>query len=164
MAVIPLLAFGGAALVAMRPRATTAAAVVLAAVLPWVFYPKADGWVTWKESQVNSETRRAWTAEAAKYLAENYEPGTGIVASFGDLTGIFRDAGIPLRETVHEGNGLYFQAVLQRPDLFLWQEWAVARRDDSVSEVLRKFPRYGRVKIIFVENSAPLEIYRRVRR
>ena len=164
MAVIPLLAFGGAALVAMRPRALTAAAVVLAAVLPWVFYPKADGWVTWKESQVNSETRRAWTAEAAKYLAENYEPGTGIVASFGDLTGIFRDAGIPLRETVHEGNGLYFQAVLQRPDLFLWQEWAVARRDDSVSEALRKFPRYGRVKIIFVENSAPLEIYRRVRR
>jgi hypothetical protein len=164
MAVIPLLAFGGAALVAMRPGRLTASAVVVAAALPWVFYPKADGWVTWKESQVNSEARRAWTAEAARYLATNYERGTGVVASFGDLTGIFRDAGIPLRETVHEGNGLYFQAVLQRPDLFLWQEWAVAREGDAVSEAFSRYPRYARVKIVFVENSAPLEIYRRVRR
>ncbi len=164
MAVIPLLAFGGAALVSVWPRPWLAGLVVSAAVLPWVFYPKADGWVTWKESQVNSVTRRAWTAEAANYLAANYERGTGVVASFGDLTGIFRDAGIPLRETVHEGNGLYFQAVLQRPDLFLWQEWVVARRDDPVSAAISKYPRYARVKIIDVKNAAPLEIYRRVRR
>jgi hypothetical protein len=65
---------------------------------------------------------------------------------------------------VHEGNGLYFQAVLQRPDLFLWQEWVVVRRDDPVSAAISKYPRYARVKIIDVKNAAPLEIYRRVRR
>ena len=74
------------------------------------------------------------------------------------------DAGIPLRETVHEGNGLYFPALLQRPDLFLWQDWAVAFRDDAVSEVLSRSPRYRRVKMIEVTNSRSVEIYRRVRR
>lgn len=164
MAVIPLLAFGGAAIVAIWPRAWLAAVVVAVGAAPWVFYPKADGWVTWKESQVNSVDRRAWTKEAVAYLNSNYERGTGIVASFGDLTGIFRDAGIPLRETVHEGNGLYFQAILQRPDLFLWQEWAVARRGDAVSDALSRYARYQRVRIIEVKDSAPVEIYRRVRR
>ena len=164
MAVIPLLAFGGAALVAIWPGRWMAALVVAVGVLPWVFYPKANGWVTWKESQVNSESRRAWTKEAADYLAANYERGTGIVAPFGDLTGIFRDAHIPLRETVHEGNGLYFSALLQRPDLFLWQEWAVAFRDDPVSEVLSRSPHFRRVKMIDVTNSRSVDIYRRVRR
>jgi hypothetical protein len=164
MALIPLLAFGGAALVSVWPRGWLAGLVVSAAVLPWVFYPKADGWVTWKESQVNSETRRAWTAEASSYLAANYERGTGVVCPFGDYTAILREAGIPLRETVHEDNGLYFEAIVKRPDLFLWQEWVVARGGDRMSESMSKYPRYERVKIIDVKNSAPLEIYRRKRR
>lgn len=170
MAILPLAAFCGAAIVGTMPPVTrkwTAAVVVIVAVLPWVLYPKADGWITWKESEVNSVARRQWTAGAAEYLRSNYEPGKGIVASFGDLTGIVRDAGIPLKEMVHEGNGLYFQSLLQRPDLFLWQEWIVTRKGDDVSKAMYlhapKLLRYSRVRIVEVRNAAPVEIYRRVR-
>ena len=38
--------------------------------------------VCWKESAVNSVARRAWTAQAAAYLASNYQPGDGIIYSF----------------------------------------------------------------------------------
>jgi hypothetical protein len=74
---------------------------------------------------VNSEARRAWTREAAEHLAPRYTPGAGILTSFGDLTGIFREAGIPLRETFTGDNGLPFEALLRRPDLHLRHQWAV---------------------------------------
>ncbi len=47
--------------------------------------------------------RRAWTREAADFLAANYRHGSGILFSFGDLTGVLREAGIPLREGLHVG-------------------------------------------------------------
>ena len=50
-------------------------------------------WVTWEESRVNSEARREWTRQAAEYLAPRYQPGSGILTSFGDLTGVFRAGG-----------------------------------------------------------------------
>lgn len=168
MIVLPLLALAVASLPAVLPhgsRRIVAGLLVLIAVSPWLAYPKQENWVTWKESQVNSNARRAWTAEAADYLRDKYVPGRGIVAHFGDQTAIFRDAGIPLAQTVHDGDGLYFQGILQRPDLFLWQEWVVAIAGDplskSMAENASKLRRYSRVKMVETKGEPAIEIWRR---
>ena len=44
---------------------------------PWLIHPRPDAWITWKESQVNSEARRAWTREAAAYLGAALPPRVG---------------------------------------------------------------------------------------
>ena len=114
-----LLVFCSAALVALAPRARGIAAVlvVLAGAFVWVAHPYPKYWVTWEESRVNSEGRRAWTRQAAEYLAPRYVPGSGIITSFGDLTGIFREMGVPIRETFSEVNGLPWLAAVERPEL-----------------------------------------------
>jgi hypothetical protein len=169
MAALPFLAFGAAALVAAVPerfRRMAAGLVIAATVLPWIAHPRPDAWITWKESQVNSVVRRAWTRDAAAFLRANYRPGDGIVYGFGDLTGVLREAGIPLRETLHDGNNPHFMAVLVRPDLFLSEEWALTMSADPVATALLKLPRsgthYALVKSIPAKGAPPIEIYRRV--
>ena len=169
LAALPLLAFAAAGLATVAPariRALAAAVVVLAGVSPWLAYPREEGWVCWKESQVNSETRRAWTTQTAEYLASHVAPGDGVLASFGDLTGAFQQAGIPLRRTLHEGNGPLFGAALARPDLFLWERWAVAISGDPVATAIVRArkggPRYDCVITLAVRGAPVIEIYRRV--
>ena len=164
---LPLLALAAAGVVAASPerwRAAAAAVVVLTSSAGWIAYPRMESWICWKESQVNSEARRVWTREAAVYLRAHYRGG-GILTSFGDLTGIFREAGIPLRETLHEGNEPYWQGAVARPDLMLWEEWVVAISGDKVSSAVFKTrksgPRYGLVKSIAVKGAPVIEIYRR---
>jgi len=166
LALFPALVFGGAALASLIPvskRAWAAAAIVLAASVPWLIHPRPDAWITWKESQVNSEARRAWTREAAAYLGPRYRRGTGIITTFGDITGIFRTAGIPLRETLTWDNWPHWPAAVARPDLFLWEEWAVVQGGDPVqSAILRAGahgPRYELVKIVSVPHAPVIEIY-----
>lgn len=168
VATIPLWVLGGAALAAWaaRSRAWASLAVVAIAVAPWLAAASHEAWICWKESQVNSETRRAWTREAAQFLREHYNGG-GIIASFGDLTGIFLEAGIPLRETLHSGNAPHWQAALRRPDLFLWEEWAVAYSGDPVATAIlraqRDGPRFECVKMIALKGAPVIEIYQRRR-
>ena len=100
--------------------------------------PRPEGWICWKESQVNSEVRRAWTKEAADFLAPRYRPGTGILIPFGDLAGIFRQAGIPLREALHEDNVAPWQEAVGRPALFLREEWAVTIAGEKVSDAIAR--------------------------
>lgn len=165
---LPLLCVAAAALVATLPerfgKAATAV-VVLAAISPWIAYPRRENWITWKESQVNSEARRAWTAETAEYLRANYRSGSGILFSWGDLTGALREAGIPLKETLSIGNGPHFEATLLRPDLFLWEEWVVAISADPVAsammKVMRSGPHYERVHTVYVPGGPVIEIHRR---
>ena len=98
---IPLLALGAAALVALAPRkgqAAVAIVIVLAGAGWWAFHWRPNQWVAWEESRVNSEGRRAWTNEAATYIAPRYVRGTGILTSSYPLTGVLREAGIPLRK------------------------------------------------------------------
>ena len=64
-------------------------------------------------------------------------PAHGILFPFGDLTGVLREAGIPLREGLHEGNGPAWFAATVRPDLFLHEEWALAFSGDEVATALR---------------------------
>lgn len=167
LALLPLLAFGAAGLAARLARWRTGPclAVIAVCLSVWMLPPAPDNWICWKEARVNSEIRRRWTHEAASYLREHYRGG-GIISSFGDLTGIYRAAGIPLRETLHEGNGPAWLGVMQRPELFLHEEWAVAMSGDVVATALlrsrhRGGPRYRCVKMLTFRGGPVIEIYRR---
>jgi hypothetical protein len=87
--------------------------------------------------------------------------GSGIITSFGDLTGIYRQMGIPLRETFTGDNGLPWLATVRRPKLFMWQEWAVAVRGDAVAAAAVRDGRYSLEKSIMVKGAPAIEIYRR---
>jgi hypothetical protein len=178
LAVLPCLAFGGAAIVAVINRivtvgsrqrlyATSLTAVVLlaAATSPWVLDPHPESCITWKESQQNSIARRAWTKKAADFLAAGYHRGDGVITSFGDYTAIFRTAGIPLRDTLTGDNGLAWQAAVLRPELFLWEQWAVVTGGDPVQTAINRARRHGPnfdlVRQIIVKRADVLEIYER---
>jgi hypothetical protein len=168
LAALPLLAFAAAALVTIVPlrfRRIAATLVVVAAIAPWLAYPRMENWICWKESQVNSEARRAWTREGADYLRANYRRGEGIVTSFGDQTAIYQQAGIPLRETYSECNGRAWKAVMSAPQPPLHEKWAVAISGDIVARAIgrlqRAGPRYDLVKVIIVKGAPVIEIYRR---
>ena len=166
LAALPLLALGCAALVRLLPgrRWISVAAALGAALAPWAMGPGPENWICWKESAVNSAARRDWTRQAAEYLGANYRGG-GVAASFGDLTGIFRAAGIPLREVLHEGNGPAWLGAVQRPDLMLHEEWAVAVAGDKLATAIQRAqqsgPRYRCAKMIAVKGAPVIEIYRR---
>jgi hypothetical protein len=168
MAGLPLVALASAGLVAAAPRSlqTRVAGLVIAAGLGWwVVHPHLEDWVVYQEGRVNSVSRRAFTDEAAQYLEPLYVRGSGIVVQFGDLTGIFREAGIPLRETFIQDFGVPWVAILRRPDLFLWQEWAVAIEGDEVHNAMQTAAQYGvRYKLektIPVDGAPAVEIFRR---
>jgi hypothetical protein len=166
---LPFLAIAGGSLVLLVPqrfRPWIAALIVLAATLPWLIHPKPSDWVTWKESQVNSITRRAWTKAAASSLAGSYRRGQGIVTSFSDLTGILRQAGIPFREALYDGDEPAWMAATTRPDLFLHEEWAVTTSGDTVATAIQKSslrtgPRYHLVQTVKVKGAPVIEIYKR---
>jgi hypothetical protein len=164
LAVLPLVAVASAGLVAIVPhrmRAITAALVIAAGTVYWMVNPQPRNWIAWEESRVNSEARRAWIREAAGYLAPRYVSGSGIVTSFGDLTGIYRQAGIPLRETFTGDNGLPWLATVRRPELLMWQEWAVGMRGDAVAAAAVREGRYSLEKSVTVQGAPAIEIYRR---
>jgi 4-amino-4-deoxy-L-arabinose transferase-like glycosyltransferase len=169
LAVLPLLALAAGALVSAVPargQAALAVLVVAAASVHWLIHPQPENWVTWAESRANSEGRRAWTHEAARYLAPLYVPGSGMITSSGDdFFGIVREMGIPLRETFSANNGLPFNATVTRPDLFLWQEWAVVKGGDEAQSGINRAGRYGiqytLEKTIIEKDEPEIEIYRR---
>jgi hypothetical protein len=169
LAVLPLLALGAGAIIALAPsrfQALMAGLVIFAGITPWLAYPRAENWICWKESQVNSVARRAWTQEAADYLREHYRAGDTVLASFGDQTGIFRTAGIPIRSTLQDGDNPQWMAVVGRPDLFLKSEWAIAIAGDTVKATIdraqKNGPYYHCVKMVSVKDAPVIEIFRRV--
>ncbi len=165
---LPLLAFAAGALVTFVPRAirTPAAVVlVLAAASPWFGYPNIQAWVCWKESQVNSEARRAWTRETAEYLRANYHRGEGILTKLGDVAGVYQEAGIPLKETLNECNWPIWQRVEESSHPNVREKWAVAIAGDEVARIVSKArksgSRYDLVKTISVKGAPAIEVYRR---
>jgi hypothetical protein len=162
VAALPLLALASAVAWDHLPRKLSPVMLPMLA-LAAAFCPTL---ICWKESQVNSTARRAWTKQAAGYLREHYLPNSGIIYYFGDLAGVFREAGIPLREGLHQDNRLTWDPAILRPDLFLHEEWALAIEGDPVSRALKNARRYTLVKRVIVkdgEHLAPaLEIYHRI--
>ena len=109
----------------------------------WAIHWRPNQWVAWEESRVNSEGRRAWTNEAAAYLAPRYVRGTGILTSSYPLTGVLREAGIPLREALDVDNGLLWDASVGRPDLYLKLEWVIAQGGDGAQTAVNRAGRTG---------------------
>jgi len=110
----------------------------------WLAHPRVDYWVTWAESRANSEGRRAWMEPAAAFLGPRFVRGSGLITSGGDdLAGIYREMGIPLRQTCNVSNGLPWLATLRRPDLWLWHEWAVVERGDPVDAAIHLAAKQG---------------------
>jgi hypothetical protein len=165
IAVVLFAAFAAGALVTLVPaRFQARSSIVLAAAIIVVWGFRGSSSISWKESEVNSEVRRAWTAQAANFLAREYRPGSGIIFPFGDLTGVLRKAGIPLREGLHEGNGVVFDAAMARPDLLLakmgWAEWGLAFSGDPVDIAVQKAG-YTLRREIVVKGAPMVKLYHR---
>jgi hypothetical protein len=163
LAALPLLAFASAALVLAVPkqiRAYVAILVVIAGTIHWWAHRQPADWITWAESRANSTGRRAWMDAAAAFLRAHYRPGTGIATSGGDdMLGIYRVAGIPLRETFSVFNGLLWDAAVRRPDLFLHQQWAVVREGDELDRALGD--RFLLERRLVNKDEPVIKIYRR---
>jgi hypothetical protein len=169
IAVLPLAAFAAGAIVAILPRRAQLFVAVALGGVPVILRWAPGGFavispvICWKESEVNSISRRAWTSEAASFLAANYRPGSGILYGFGDLTGVLREAGIPLRESIHEGNVAEYMLSTSRPYLALRPEWALSFSGGEVATAVQRAGRFGKNyelrKQIIVKGAPVVEIY-----
>jgi hypothetical protein len=168
LAALPLAALACGAIVAVLPRSfrlAGAGLIVLIGAGQWLLFPRPESWITWKESQVNSEGRRAWTAEAVSFFNANYKPGQTVFTGSGDIIGIYRQLGIPIRNLLSIDNDPLYTATTLRPDLFLWERWAVTFTGQPVQTAVDQAglhgPRYRLEKEIMVKNAPVLQIYRR---
>jgi hypothetical protein len=158
IAAVPFCAMAAAAISVRIPRQAkaVAAAIPVFAMLSWLIHPARENWVCWKESQVNSLDRRAWTRRGADFMRRSYDLGQGVLASAGDVTGVFRMAGIPLRETINIANGPLWFASITRPGLFHPSIWAVRQRGDKLDTALeRAHAPYGDVLVISTSKFSP---------
>jgi hypothetical protein len=163
IAVVAFAAFAsGALVISIRARWAMLATVVPAlAMLPWVLQPSKENWICWKESQVNSEARRAWTKLGADFMEAHYQAGQGILtpSASDDLTGIYCRARIPLHETINVGNGPIWMANTSRPLLIHEAEWLVDQQND---EIFHAVSPYRQVLPIQVKGAPVLRIEKRI--
>jgi len=137
LAALPFLALAVGALIARAParlQRSAAALAVLAVMAPWLGSAGPSASICWTEAQASSIARRASTADAAAFLRAHYQPGDGILMSFGDLTGVLREAGIPLREALIQDNGGYWQAEIAGQTARIPEAWALTAAGDRVAE------------------------------
>ena len=166
IAALPGAAFAAGAIVLAVPQRFRLATALAIGLLPNGFiFSASPSSICWKESAVNSEARREWSADVARYLTENYKPGAGIAFSFGDLAAVLREAGIPFREALHEGNHPEWDATIARPDLMLSKTWVLVNAGDDLETAVRKADRQGvhyqLERQIMVKDAPVVEIYRR---
>jgi hypothetical protein len=73
--------------------------------------------------------------------------------------------GIPLRETFTGDNGLPFEALVRRPELWLHEQWVVTvgggDPQSAVQRAARQGIHYSLEKTIVVKDAPVIEIYRR---
>jgi hypothetical protein len=162
LALLPLAAYCGAALLDVLPwRIRTVCAFLIAIAIGLLQY-RVPVSLCWEEARTASESRRAWTSEAAAFLKSNYQPGSGIVFWFGDIPGVFRQAGIPFREGLYQDNGESWLAAMSQPAEFQRNAWAIAIEGDPVDQAVRKQGNAYRIARRIEEQGAPaVTIYRR---
>jgi hypothetical protein len=168
IAALPLAAFACGALILLIPdRFRLGAATGMGVLVLASYFVGATGSICWKESQVNSEARRVWTKQAAQYLAQYHEPGSGIAFSFGDLAGVLREAGIPFRDALHDGNHPAWDVAMAKPEWLLREEWVLALSGDALATATLRADRQGvhyqLAKQIIVKGAPVVEIYHRKR-
>jgi len=163
IAVVALGAFAAGAVTLVVPKRLARYWFILplVAILPWLAHPSRQNWICWKESQVNSVSRRAWTYAAADFLRLNYSPGQGILASSGDVTGIFCRARIHLSETINIGNGPLWLAASTCPQIFHPGFWAVTQNGDRLDKAIQasRPPVYNVVDEIRSKDDPALKIH-----
>jgi hypothetical protein len=98
-------------------------------------------------------------------LAKEYKKGEGILMPFGDLTGILQQAGIPIRESLHQEDLLEYERALARPDLFLSTRWAVVIAGEPAGAAVFQAQYLGLPyklkKRISLKNAPVIEVWRR---
>jgi hypothetical protein len=166
IATVFLAAFAAGAIPLVLPRRAKSYAWLLPffALLPWLAHPSRENWICWKESQVNSDSRRVWTNQAASFVVSRYIRGQGILmlSASGDVAGIFCRTRVPLSEALDEGNGPAWLAAVSRPDLFHPASWAIVQKGDLLSRTLKKYPAvYQPVMQIDTKDDPALQIFRR---
>lgn len=161
LAPLPLFAILAAALAAVLPRIRWALPAI---ALTWFLFQPLT---VKREGEVNSESRRAWTTQVANMLADQYQPGTGILMPFGDLTAVLQEARIPIREAIHQGDKLEFDRATARPDLFLDSDWVICQSGDKASWAMARANAMGMhyrcVKLISLKHAPVIEVWRRYR-
>ncbi len=164
LAVMVLMAFAAGGLAAEIPSRFRRFSLLipLLAVLPWAVRPSPNNWICWKESQKNSESRRAWTEQGAAYFSNHYQTGDGVLTEFGDLAGVFCKARLPLKEALHEGSGPAWFANTLPSGLVRQTKWAMAQDGDKLSKRLAQAGSFQIVKTISVQGAPPLLIYQRL--
>ena len=171
LAVLPLAALGVGAVVKMGERFSRRyGSLIGLAVLAIAFSPLA--WnpdnrpITVQESYVNSLARRAWIGGAADWLRANMGPNETFFTDAGDMAGIYRQLGVPLRDTLTLDNDVEFAMACLRPATFLHTDWAVTTSGSviqtTVDRARRLGPRYELKQRIMVKGEPALEIYKRV--
>jgi len=128
--------------------------------MDWATHP-----ITWQEADINSRGRRVWIAQATRYLGQAARPGDTFFTSFNDMTAIYRTLSIPIRKTLTSDNYQQFLMAESRPDLLLWEDWAVVMGGDPVQTIIDKArlkgPDYELHRRIFVKGQPVIEIYHR---
>jgi hypothetical protein len=166
IAIVAVSAFAAGAIVLVLPMRWRKVAFLLPliSIAPWFMPPSKENWICWKESQVNSIARRAWTASAADFFSRHYQSGQGILTASGtgDIAGVFCRAAIPLRELIYFTTDATWWANKARPDLLHQALWAVAQPGDPIGKTLaRPGQPYLLTDQIQVPKAPPLEIYER---
>ena len=163
LAVVVLMAFAMGAIVTTLPerRRWLGLLIPLFTVAPWLVKPSPSDWICWKESQVNSDARRAWTTHAVSFVNSNYHMGQGILTEFGDLAGIFCKAKLPLEEAIHEGDGIAWFVNTMPNGLLRQTRWAMAQEGGKLASTIAGAHSYRIVDRIQVPGAPDLLIYQR---
>lgn len=164
LSILPLLAVAAAAIVAVFPRwmrSKVAAVAIVAASVPWLIHPHPENWIVFQEGNHNYQGHRELERQVEDYLRPRYVRGAGIVTSFGATTAIYRELGIPLRETLTGDNGPVWDAAVKGPDPFSHQAWAVVLAGDYAEKAVIQAGCFTLEQSFKVNDAPEIHIYRR---
>ena len=164
LSILPLLAVATAAIVAVFPRwirSRVAAVAIVAATVPWLIHPHPENWIVFQEGNKNYAGHRELERDVEDYLRPRYVRGSGIVTEFGATTAIYRDLGIPLKETLTGDNGAIWGAASNGPNQFPHQAWAVVIAGDYAEKAVQKAGCFTLEQTFKVNDAPEIHIYRR---
>ena len=164
LSILPLLAVCAGALVAQFPwywRTRAAVGVVVLCSLPWLIHPQPESWVVYQEGNQNYRGHREVEHAVEDYLRPRYVHGAGIVTSFGATTVIYRELGIPLRETLTSDNGPVWWAEEKAQDPFPHYAWAVVRAGDWAEKQIQTVGNFTLEQTFQAKDAPEIHVYRR---
>ena len=164
LSILPLLAVAAGAIVAAFPRwmgNRVALVAIVAATVPWLINPHPENWIVFEEGHHNYAGHRELERQVEDYLRPRYVRGSGIVTEFGATTAIYRDLGIPLRETLTGDNGPIWGAASNGPNPFPHQAWAVVISGDYAEKAVIKAGCFTLEQTFKVNDAPEIHVYRR---